>query len=77
VRAALEGGQMSWKALKDIVYELLDNFLKGPRERYVELMSDKRQIDRILIAGAERARPEAAALLRRVRRAGGRQELRG
>lgn len=77
VRAALESGQMSWKALKDIVSELLDNFLKEPRERYAELMSDKRQIDRTLIAGAERARPEAAALLGRVRRAVGRQDLHG
>ena len=38
-----------------------------------ELMADKAQIQRVLAAGAERARPEAAELLARVRRAIGRE----
>ena len=73
--AALEGGGMSWKELKDAVFELLDGFLAGPRERYRELMADKAQIQRVLAAGAERARPEAAELLARVRQAIGREPL--
>jgi hypothetical protein len=36
-------------------------------------MADKAQIQRVLAAGAERARPEAAELLVRVRRAIGQE----
>jgi tryptophanyl-tRNA synthetase len=75
VQAALEAGGMSWKELKDAVAALLDGFLAAPRERYRELMADKAQIRRVLAAGAERARPEAAAMLARVRHAIGRQPV--
>jgi tryptophanyl-tRNA synthetase len=75
VRKALEAGEMSWGALKDLVFETVDGFLAEPRERYRELMADKRQIDRILLAGAERARPEARDLIARTRSAIGRVEL--
>ncbi len=73
VREALETGGMSWRELKDAVFELLDGFLARPRERYRELMADKAQIQQVLAAGAERARPQAADLLARVRRAIGRE----
>lgn len=76
VRKALEAGEMTWGALKDLVFETLDGFLEEPRERYRELMADRRQIDRILLAGAERAKPEARELLARTREAIGRVELR-
>lgn len=75
VRYALEAGEMSWAQLKDLAFELLDSFLKEPRERYHELMADKAQINRILADGADRARPEATALLAKVRRAIGRVEM--
>lgn len=70
---ALEAGGMSWNELKDAVFESLDGFLARPRERYRELMADKAQIQQVLAAGAERARPQAADLLARVRRAIGRE----
>jgi tryptophanyl-tRNA synthetase len=75
VRAALEAGTMSWKDLKETVFELLDGFLAGPRERYRELMADRAQIQRVLATGAERARPQAAELLARVRHAVGREPV--
>jgi tryptophanyl-tRNA synthetase len=75
VKKALEAGDMTWGALKDLVFETLDGFLDEPRQRYRELMADRRQIDRILLAGAERARPEARDLLARTRAAIGRVEL--
>jgi tryptophanyl-tRNA synthetase len=75
VRQALEQGRMSWAELKDLVFELLDSFLKEPRERYHELMADKAQVNRILAQGADRARPEATALLAEVRKAIGRVEM--
>jgi len=76
MKKALETGEMTWGACKDLVFEALDAFLEEPRQRYRELMADVRQIDRILIAGAERARPEARELLARTRQAIGRVELR-
>lgn len=75
VREALETGNMSWGRLKETVFELLDDFLKEPRERYHELLADKAQIHSILNEGAERARPEAVAVLNRARKAVGRAEM--
>jgi tryptophanyl-tRNA synthetase len=75
LKKTLETGEMTWGALKDLVFETVDAFLEEPRARYRELMADVRQIDRILIAGAERARPEARALMARTREAIGRVEL--
>jgi tryptophanyl-tRNA synthetase len=73
IQTALEGGRMSWKDLKDEVFELLDGFLEKPREQYRELMADKHQIEHILAAGAERIRPEAVDLINRIRAAIGRR----
>lgn len=75
VRKALEAGEMTWGALKDLVFETVDGYLAEPRERYRELMADRRQIDRVLLAGAERARPQARELLARTREAIGRVEM--
>jgi tryptophanyl-tRNA synthetase len=75
VRQALEAGAMSWKELKDQVFGLLDEFLAKPRERYRQLMADKRQIEHILAVGAQRARPEAVELMTRVRKAIGRESF--
>ncbi|MGH3441761.1 MAG: tryptophan--tRNA ligase [Nitriliruptorales bacterium] len=74
VREALEVGRMSWRELKDLTFEFLEQFLREPRHRYQELMNDRGQIRRILHDGAERARPEAADLLTRVRTAIGRED---
>lgn len=75
MKKSLETGEMTWGACKDVTFECVDAFLEEPRARYRELMADVRQIDRILIAGAEQARPEARELLARVREAIGRVEL--
>jgi tryptophanyl-tRNA synthetase len=74
VQEALEDGRMSWKELKDLTFEFLDQFLREPRQRYETLMSDKAQIQRILLDGAARARPEAVDLIGRVRTAIGRED---
>jgi tryptophanyl-tRNA synthetase len=76
MRKALESGEMTWGACKDLVFGTLDAFLEQPRQVYRELMADKRRIDAVLADGAERARPEARALLARTREAIGRVELR-
>ena len=76
VHKALSTGEMTWGELKDIVFATLDAFLAEPRERYRELMADTTKINRILVEGADRARPDAIALLAQVREAVGRVEIR-
>ncbi|HEV3156675.1 MAG TPA: tryptophan--tRNA ligase [Candidatus Baltobacteraceae bacterium] len=75
VKESLEAGTMSWGQLKELVSETVDVLVAEPRRRYEELMADRAQIHRILVAGAERARPEVQSLMKRVRRAIGRQEF--
>jgi tryptophanyl-tRNA synthetase len=71
-----EADDMAWCPLKTSSSRPSTPSLTEPRERYRELMADRRQIDRVLLAGAERAPPEAAALITRTREAIGRAELR-
>ncbi len=71
VRQELISGAMTWGALKDRLFELLDALLQQPRQTYQRLMADPREVDRILTDGSARARPRAAALLQRLRAAMG------
>jgi tryptophanyl-tRNA synthetase len=70
-RAALVAGAMTWGELKGRTLEALDATVAPMRERYHALLGDTAQIDRTLADGARRARPLAAATMRRVRRAVG------
>jgi tryptophanyl-tRNA synthetase len=69
VRKALEAGGLAWSELKQELFETLDAFLAEPREHYQALMADRAQLDKILAAGAEKARPLACSLLEDVRAA--------
>jgi tryptophanyl-tRNA synthetase len=71
VRAQLLEGGMSWGALKELLFETLDQFLAEPRVRYRQLMGHPDEIDRLLRAGAERARSRARDVIQRVRAAVG------
>jgi tryptophanyl-tRNA synthetase len=71
VRDALLTGAMTWGALKDRLFEVLESLLSGPRDEYRRLIGDPQVVDRILEAGSARARPRAAALVQRVRAAMG------
>ena len=71
VRDALLTGAMTWGALKDRLFEVLESLLSGPRDEYRRLIGDPEEVDRILAAGSARARPGAAALVQRVREAMG------
>lgn len=64
-------GGLGWGEMKDVVFEQLDAVLTGPRERYDALMADRAELDAILLAGAERARGRARAVLGSVRSAVG------
>jgi len=69
-RQALVDG-IAWGEAKQVLFELLDGELAEPRERYGELMSNPGQIDKVLAAGAERARETSRVVLDEVRRATG------
>lgn len=64
---SLERG-MSWGDAKQAVFARLNEVLSPMRARYDELMDNPQRIEDILLAGAEKARAEAAPMLADVRR---------
>ncbi|WP_404325457.1 tryptophan--tRNA ligase [Cobetia sp. UIB-001] len=62
---------IGWGDAKNQLFEYLNDHLKAPRERYVELMENPAHVEAILKRGAERAREEAAPMMERLRRAVG------
>jgi tryptophanyl-tRNA synthetase len=70
LRHAYETG-IAWKDAKEALYTLIEERLRGPRQRYQELMAHPEELDRIFEKGAETARQEAQETLERVRQAVG------
>ena len=66
---------IAWGEVKNRLFELLEQRLAEPRARYEELMNEPARVERVLDAGAERARAEARPLLAAVRRAVGIRRL--
>ena len=64
-----------WGNLKNELFEFLNAHLSEPRERYNELMANPAFIEAELLKGAEKARAEAASLLKLVRHAVGLRPL--
>jgi tryptophanyl-tRNA synthetase len=62
-----EGG-VGYGDLKQELFELLDETFSEPRERYNELMANRKEIDAILAQGADTARRIARRTLSKVRR---------
>ena len=69
-RAFAEGG-VGYGDMKKRLFEYFLITFGDARSRYDELMADPAEIDRILLAGAARARETAAPLMDDVRRAVG------
>lgn len=69
IAAQLRAGGMGWGELKDVLFEQLDRTLAEPRERYNELMADRKQLDAILAVGNAQARERVSKFLHSVRRA--------
>jgi len=67
----LREGKLGWGDAKLELFELLDEKLRAPRERYGDLMDDPAQIDAILDEGAEKARSIAGPYLEEIREAVG------
>ena len=71
LEARMAKGGMGWGHAKEELFELIRDRMKEPRKRYLELMADLPALDRILLAGAERAASIARPILNRVRQAVG------
>ena len=62
---------IAWGEAKKQLFELINEELSGPRERYLQLMDDPGYIESVLQKGALRAREHSAPLMQKVREAVG------
>jgi tryptophanyl-tRNA synthetase len=58
---------IGWGYAKAHLFEVVNEYLKDPREEYNRLMSDRAELDNILKKGADRAREIATQTMDRVR----------
>ncbi len=59
---------IGWGQVKSELFELMNSYLKGPRQVFNELISNKEEIDIILKEGAAKARESGSMFLKEVRR---------
>jgi len=71
VEAAFDEGGVGYGDMKKKLFEFFVATFRGARQRYDELMADPAEVDRILAAGADRARETVAPLMDDVRTAVG------
>ena len=69
--ACFRAGGMGWGEAKEELFRVANRELTPFRKRYEELIADPERVDAILAKGAERARPIAAATVKRFRKAAG------
>jgi len=69
--ARYRAGGMGWGEAKEELFRVVNRELIPLRERFNGIIADRAGLDRILAAGAEKARPIAAATLKRFRKAAG------
>ena len=67
---------IAWGEAKKQLFELINDQLKQPRERYNQLVENPAEVEKILQQGAEKARQHSSALLADVRQAVGIRPLR-
>jgi tryptophanyl-tRNA synthetase len=58
---------IGWGDAKQLLYEAMDLKLTPMRDKYLTLMNDKSELDRILTEGADQARLQARSVLKRIR----------
>ncbi|HNY83735.1 MAG TPA: hypothetical protein PKK82_02670, partial [Anaerolineaceae bacterium] len=71
VREAYLRGGLGYAVLKEELYETMLVYFGPARETYNALMADRPHLDRLLKAGAEKARAIGKPVLARVRKAAG------
>ena len=64
-------GGMGWGDAKEELFSVINRTLSPIRERYDAIMADIPALDKILEQGAQKARPIAAATVKRFRKAAG------
>ena len=69
--ARYRAGGMGWGEAKEELFQVVNRELSPMRERFEALIADPAGLDAILARGAEKARPIAAATVKRFRRAAG------
>ncbi|GHV63108.1 hypothetical protein AGMMS49587_12060 [Spirochaetia bacterium] len=69
--ARYRAGGMGWGAAKEELFRVVNRELAPLRERFEAIMADPAALDATLAQGAEKARPIAAATVRRFRKAAG------
>jgi len=69
--ARYRAGGMGWGEAKEELFRVVNRTLSPIREQYEAIMADIPALDKILAQGAEKARPIAAATVRRFREAAG------
>ena len=62
---------IAWGEAKKQLFELINQQLAGPRQRYNQLVDNPSQVEEILVQGAEKARRQSAPLMADLRRAVG------
>jgi tryptophanyl-tRNA synthetase len=62
---------IAWGEAKKQLFELINDQLQAPRERYNQLIENPAEVEKVLQQGAEKARLHSAALLADVRKAVG------
>ena len=66
---------IAWGEAKKQLFELINDQLQAPRERYNQLIENPAEVEKILQQGAEKAREHSSALLADVRKAVGIRSL--
>ena len=69
--ARYRAGGMGWGEAKEELFRVINRELSPVRERFQAIISDIPALDKILQSGAEKARPIAAATVKRLRKAAG------
>jgi tryptophanyl-tRNA synthetase len=64
-------GGMGWGEAKEELFRVVNRELSPMRERFNAIIADREGLDNILARGAEKARPIAAATVKRFRKAAG------
>jgi tryptophanyl-tRNA synthetase len=59
---------IGWGEAKNELFEVMNEFLEEPRERYLELMDSPEKLNEILLQGAEKARKKTRPFLQEVKR---------
>lgn len=59
---------IGWGEAKQELFEAINEYLKTPRDKYIELMQNTGELDNVLERGAQRARELAGPVIERVRK---------